>query len=232
MGGKREISLKIRKIHRYLGVFIGLQFLAWTVSGLYFSWTDIDEIHGDQFKRESVPKKSLYSNLISFDSIPVNVGKLNLVSIDNQPYYWINEQLLYDALNGTLKKNISEKEAISVAKQNLIEGLKVDHVELLKTTDSHHEYRGQKLPVYAIHYDHPDLLVAYVDAKSGIFKKIRHESWRWFDFLWMGHTMDYNGRDNFNNLLLRIFSLFGLFTVISGFLLWGTSSPTLRRILK
>ena len=232
MSGKREISLKIRKIHRYLGVFIGLQFLAWTVSGLYFSWTDIDEIHGDQFKRESVPKKSLYSNLISFDSIPVNVGKLNLVSIDNQPYYWINEQLLYDALNGTLKKNISEKEAISVAKQNLIEGLKVDHVELLKTTDSHHEYRGQKLPVYAIHYDHPDLLVAYVDAKSGIFKKIRHESWRWFDFLWMGHTMDYNGRDNFNNLLLRIFSLFGLFTVISGFLLWGTSSPTLRRILK
>ncbi|PWH11377.1 hypothetical protein DEJ39_03505 [Bacteroidetes bacterium SCGC AAA795-G10] len=232
MGGKREISLKIRKIHRYLGVFIGLQFLAWTVSGLYFSWTDIDEIHGDQFKRESVPKKSLYSNLISFDSIPVNVGKLNLVSIDNQPYYWINEQLLYDALDGTLKKNISEKEAISVAKQNLIEGLKVDHVELLKTTDSHHEYRGQKLPVYAIHYDHPDLLVAYVDAKSGIFKKIRHESWRWFDFLWMGHTMDYNGRDNFNNLLLRIFSLFGLFTVISGFLLWGTSSPTLKRILK
>ena len=99
MSGKREISLKIRKIHRYLGVFIGLQFLAWTVSGLYFSWTDIDEIHGDQFKRESVPKKSLYSNLISFDSIPVNVGKLNLVSIDNQPYYWINEQLLYDALN-------------------------------------------------------------------------------------------------------------------------------------
>ena len=53
----------------------------------------------------------------------------------------------------------------------MIEGLKVDHVELLKTTDSHHEYRGQKLPVYAIHYDHPDLLVAYVDAKSGIFKK-------------------------------------------------------------
>ena len=53
MGAKRELSLKIRKTHRYLGLFIGLQFLAWTVSGLYFSWTDIDEIHGDQFKRKS-----------------------------------------------------------------------------------------------------------------------------------------------------------------------------------
>ena len=232
MGVNREFSLKIRKTHRYLGVFIGLQFLAWTVSGLYFSWTDLDEIHGDQFRVESPLEKGLFSNLISFDSIPVQVEKLSLVSIDNQPYYWINGQVLYHAQTGILKKNISEKEAIGVAKQNLIEGLKVDHVELLKTTDSHHEYRGQKLPAYAIHYDHPDLLVAYVDAKSGIFKKIRHESWRWFDFLWMGHTMDYAGRDNFNNLLLRIFSLFGLFTVISGFLLWGTSSPTLRKILK
>ena len=232
MGVKRKFSLKIRKTHRYLGVFIGLQFLAWTVSGLYFSWTDLDEIHGDQFRVESPLEKGLFSNLISFDSIPVQVEKLSLVSIDNQPYYWINGQVLYHAQTGILKKNISEKEAIGVAKQNLIEGLKVDHVELLKTTDSHHEYRGQKLPAYAIHYDHPDLLVAYVDAKSGIFKKIRHESWRWFDFLWMGHTMDYAGRDNFNNLLLRIFSLFGLFTVISGFLLWGTSSPTLRKILK
>ena len=64
-----------------------------------------------------------------------------------------------------------------------------------------------------------------------IFKKVRHQSWRWFDFLWMGHTMDYKGRDNFNNILLRIFSLFGVFTVLSGFVLWGTSSPTIIKLL-
>ena len=109
MIAKRILSLKIRKTHRYLGVFIGLQFLAWTVSGLYFSWTDIDEIHGDQFRVESPPEKGLFSNLISFDSIPVQVEKLSLVSIDNQPYYWINDQVLYHAQKGILKKNISEK---------------------------------------------------------------------------------------------------------------------------
>ena len=56
------------------------------MSGLYFSWTDIDEIHGDQFRVESPLVKGLFSNLISFDSIPVQVEKLSLVSIDNQPY--------------------------------------------------------------------------------------------------------------------------------------------------
>ena len=138
MGVNRELSLKIRKTHRYLGVFIGLQFLIWTISGLYFSWTDIDEIHGDHFRVEFSPEKGLFSNLISFDSIPVQVEKLSFVSIDNQPYYWINDELLYQAQTGILKKNISKKEAIGIAKQNLIKGLKVNYVELLKITDSHH----------------------------------------------------------------------------------------------
>ena len=110
------------------------------------------------------------------------------------------------------------------------EDLKVLKVEKIKKAGNHNEYRGNPLPAYAVFYDHPKNLVAYIDAKSGIFQKVRYSSWRIFDFLWMGHTMDYQGRDNFNNLLLRIFSVFGIFTVISGFTLWGVSSPTLRKI--
>ena len=48
---KAKFSLKIRTIHKYLGLIIGVQFLLWTISGLYFSWTDIDEIHGDNFRK-------------------------------------------------------------------------------------------------------------------------------------------------------------------------------------
>lgn len=225
---KRDLALKIRKTHRYLGLFIGIQFLAWTISGLYFSWTNLDEIHGDQFIRVP-PDKAIYSNLIPLDSLKVSIRELDLVDIEGKPYYWINNNRLYDSKTGTIKNGITEKEAISIAQENLIEELILDHVEYLTETNSHHEYRGQSLPAYAIHYKHKDLLVAYVDAKSGIFKKVRHQSWRWFDFLWMGHTMDYQGRDNFNNILLRIFSLFGVFTVLSGFVLWGTSSTTINK---
>ena len=31
----RHTALKIRKTHRYLGLFLGIQFLFWTISGLY-----------------------------------------------------------------------------------------------------------------------------------------------------------------------------------------------------
>ena len=226
----RQSALKIRKTHRYLGVLIGIQFLAWTISGLYFSWTDIDEIHGDHFLKMDT-EKTAFNTLFPLDSLSTAVSEIQLVNINNTPYYWVNEQFLFDAKTGQHKKEISEQEALAVASDHLIDGLTVKKVEYITTTDSHHEFRGKPLPAYAIHYEHPDVLVAYVDARNGIFQKVRHEQWRWFDFLWMGHTMDYQGRDDFNNLLLRIFSLFGVFTVLSGFLLWGTSSPTLRKIL-
>jgi hypothetical protein len=45
----------------------------------------------------------------------------------------------------------------------------------------------------------------------------------------MMHTMDYQGRDNFNNLVLRAFSVLGLVTVLSGFTLFALTSPVVRR---
>lgn len=41
---KMNKQLLIRKTHRYLGIFIGIQFIGWTASGLFFSWNDIDEL--------------------------------------------------------------------------------------------------------------------------------------------------------------------------------------------
>ena len=44
-------SYYLRKTHRYLGVIIGIQFMAWTVGGLYFSWNNIDKVHGDHLRK-------------------------------------------------------------------------------------------------------------------------------------------------------------------------------------
>jgi hypothetical protein len=63
-----------------------------------------------------------------------------------------------------------------------------------------------------------------VATELGTVQKFRNNKWRVFDFLWMMHTMDYEGRDNFGNILLKIFSIFGLITVLSGFLLFFISA--------
>jgi len=229
----RHTALKIRKTHRYLGLFIGIQFLFWTSSGLYFSWTNIDDIHGDQFKDLKYQPKS-FENLISPSQLNVSEGinSIELRDINNLPYYWINKKQLYSASDGKLKRNITKEEALYVAKNYMKDDLEVLTIKQISKVGKHHEYREKLLPAYVISYTNDDALKAYVSTNDGKFQTVRHSSWRWFDFLWMTHTMDYEGRDNFNTIVLRVFSFLGLITVLSGFLLWYTSSPTIRKIIK
>ena len=229
----RHTALKIRKAHRYLGLFIGIQFLMWTISGLYFSWTDIDDIHGDQFKKEKL-KQTSFNNLLGAAQLNLErpIQNLELLEIAGEPYYWINEEYLYNAVSGIKKNGITEQEAIKVAERYMLSDLKIDKIQRIESVSDHHEYRGRPLPAYEISYKTDENLKAYVAIKNGAFQTVRHRDWRWFDFLWMTHTMDYQGRDNFNTIVLRAFSLLGLITVLSGFLLWYTSSPTIRKIIK
>ncbi|MBJ7882609.1 PepSY domain-containing protein [Gelidibacter salicanalis] len=230
---KRKTALKIRKAHRYLGLFLGIQFLMWTISGMYFSWTDIDEIHGDQFKKEQ-PEQTFFNNLMGTAQLETlqPIKTLELLEIAKEPYYWINETTLYNAKTGDKKNGITIDEAQQVAKRYMLSDLKISGIELIDVVGDHHEYRGRPLPAYEISYETPQNLKAYVAVENGVFQTVRHRDWRWFDFLWMTHTMDYGGRDNFNTIVLRAFSLLGLITVLSGFLLWYTSSPTIRKIIK
>ena len=228
----RHTAKKIRKTHRYLGLFIGIQFLMWTISGLYFSWTDIDEIHGDQFLRANI-EKATFSDLLSPSKLKLNseIASLELIEIDENPFYWINNAILFDAINGTKIERISQKDALAVANKHVSNKLEVLNIVKISNTDNHHEYRGKPLPAYVISYNSSENIKAYVAEENGKFESIRHRDWRWFDFLWMTHTMDYEGRDDFNNIILRAFSLLGLLTVLSGFILWFTSSPRIGKIL-
>ena len=230
---KRKTALNIRKAHRYLGIFIGIQFIMWTVSGLYFSWTDLDEIHGDHFKKEK-PIHSAFSELRSPTNLDpdLKVTSVKLQEISGEPYYYINDEILMDARSGEKIKEINKKQALDIASRYMKNDLEVSGIKRITETGKHHEYRERLLPAYVISYKTDENLKAYVGALTGNFNTVRHRDWRWFDFLWMTHTMDYEGRDDFNNLLLRAFSLLGLITVLSGFLLWYVSSPTVRKILK
>jgi hypothetical protein len=204
----------------------------WTISGLYFSWTDIDEIHGDQFLKANVEEAS-FSNLISPSQLQLNseITSLELMEIGKKPFYWVNETSLFNAISGTKLKGISQEDALAVANKHVLKELEVSNIEKINDTDKHHEYRGKPLPAYVISYKSWENIKAYVAVENGKFESIRHRDWRWFDFLWMTHTMDYEARDDFNNLLLRSFSVLGLLTVLSGFTLWFTSSPSIRKVL-
>jgi hypothetical protein len=233
-------QLILRKSHRYLGVIIGIQFLIWTVSGLYFSWTNIDEIHGDHMRKAPKfldPNFTLSSPTLSIAELKNeqrvdSIHSLQLISIAGKPVYQIayfsghtegiHHHLYYalaDAFHGSLRGPLTKEEAIAVAVDNVDQEASFQNAHYLEYTSDHHEYREKPLPAWAITFNKPACTV-YVSTERGTFQTIRHSGWRIFDFLWMGHTMDYRSRDDINNLLLRLFSFFGVATVLSGFTLF------------
>ncbi len=222
---------KFRKAHRFLGIFIGIQFLFWTISGLYFSWTDIDEIHGDHYKKE-VNTRPLISPLLSdslLQQLPFSLHSLKVKTIGKEGFFWVNDSLLINPKTGVVIDEISSEQAMAVVQEHILPAYQPLSAERITAVGPHDEYRGRPLPAFRIPLSGKGNPVAYVDAVSGEFQRIRHSQWRWFDFLWMTHTMDYQGRDNFNTLLLRAFSLLGLITVLSGFALAFVTSSWGRR---
>lgn len=247
---RKNRNYYIRKTHRYLGIFIGLQFLGWTVSGFYFAWNDIDNVRGNHLKKEIHALPAL-ENTVSPDSALAtlkaantvdSVHRMQLVAVLDKVYYQVAyfmgvhteedhdvhlHYALLDAHTGKLKPSLNKEEAVAVAKSHLIAPEEPSAIALLQEVGSHHEVRGRHMPIWAVTFDQPNCTV-YVSADMGTLQSVRHNQWRVFDLLWMFHTMDYAGRDNFNNWLLKLFSVFGLFTIFSGFLLFVVSSKRFR----
>ena len=241
---KGVFQRKIRKTHRWMGVILGIQFFLWTLGGLYFSWSDMDEIHGDHQKAHIHPisadvglvnPKEIIDQIKLRDSINF-LFDIRLIQILNRPFYQITYSKEHDrgkktqlanAKTGELRTALSKEEAIEIAKKNFTNDTPVKSVEYLTNTNGHHEYREQPLPAFAITFSHPTNTTVYVASELGTVQKFRNSKWRIFDFLWMLHTMDYQSRDNISNWLLRAFSIFGLFTIISGFTLFFISQKTI-----
>ena len=87
----------IRKSHRYLGIILGIQFLMWTIGGLYFSWSNMDEVHGD-FEKKHQPLLSSNVQLVSpsaiLDSIKAihridSIVSIQIIEILGKPYYQV-----------------------------------------------------------------------------------------------------------------------------------------------
>ncbi len=231
---------KIRKTHRWMGVILGIQFFLWTLGGLYFSWSDMDEVHGDHQKAHIHPisaniglvnPQEIIDEIKLKDSVNF-LFDIRLIQILNRPFYQIiyskehdrgKKIQLANATTGELRTALSKEEAIEIAKKNFTNDTPVKSVEYLTNTNGHHEYREQPLPAFAITFSHPTNTTVYVASELGTVQKFRNSKWRIFDFLWMLHTMDYQSRDNISNWLLRAFSIFGLFTIMSGFTLFFIS---------
>ncbi len=233
-----------------MGLVIGIQFAVWTISGIYFAWTRLENIHGTPLREAPAaiaadvelasPRAALERIAEPVDSI----FSLELLRVLGAPTWRIGylalengeterRTHLADAATGEPLPPLSREQAVAVAEEDAAFTAPVARVELLEREDigPHHEFRGGPTPVWVVHWDHRSGARSYVPAEHGTVRTVRNTQWRIFDFFWMLHTMDYRTRDDFNNWLLRIMSVLAVVTIIAGFVLFVLTSRPYRRWL-
>ena len=191
----------IRKSHRYLSIFVSIQLLLWTISGIYFAYNQIELVRGEQYR---LPKDVEYR---IFDRLGFSV--IETIKSGEKFYETYPERK-------TIKPLTSE-EAIQITREKT--SLKPIEAILIENVDAGSEYRGP-LPAYKVKTETQDKINVYVGYMTGDINSIRSDSWRMWDLMWSLHIMDYKERDNINNVLLKVLSILALFTSISGITLF------------
>ncbi len=204
-----RIPVLARKTHKWLGLFLGLQVVIWSLSGLYMTAVHIDTIHGDHLVRSQPPVSVDASDLRDPLSVAAANGADNvrLAWVRNRPAYVLQVQTGETAVDATTGDSIAplrKAEIRAIATATYTGKDAIASADLITKIPG--EIRGRKPPLWRVEFDHWNQPTLYFSPTTGELLARRHELWRIFDFVWMLHIMDYNERENVNNMLLRTFT--------------------------
>jgi len=232
---RRKLLKFSRKWHRILGLVIGIQFFFWTFGGFYFAWFHIDNVRGKYEKTQhKAPNLKKLRKAVSIESILQkstlpSVKEIRVGMLEKTPVIRLykNRSLVetYRASDGQKLSPIGKKTAMRIAKADFSPKDPIEKVTLVSKKQG--EYKGP-IPAYRVDFSNSKSTHIYVHVHTGLVTARRNSIWRGFDFLWMLHILDFQNRSNFNNWLLRILSLLGLLTLLSGYVLWALTTPLFR----
>lgn len=224
-------------LHRWIGLFICLQLIAWSSGGLIFSLLDIRAVRGETEAREALIP------LAEVDALALSPADARLLTIEAGaaasdlseitlrdrglgPRYELYDSagVPVSAVNprtGVVVTRLAAAEAETLALADFAPDATVLKSSLIEEAADSGEYRGKRTPAWRVDLDHPKRPHIYVDAVTGEVLARRNRIWRTYDFFWMLHIMDYKHRDNFNHPLLTAASGLAFLTGSTGVWLWG-----------
>lgn len=207
-----------RRIHKWVGLILGAQFVLWTISGATMALLNQDKVGGHAMPMPSAAAIQWRGELIA----PSRFGpveQFTLRPIAGRPVYEIvraGETQLVDAERGT-PVTVDAVLAQAIARQAF--GLEAPVSSTERLAKPNLEAREHHGPLWRVNFGDEEHHSAYVSAVTGRALVSRGDTWRTWDFVWMLHNMDYVNRTSFNHPLI-IFVAFGtLWLSFTGFYL-------------
>ncbi|MGA0607182.1 PepSY domain-containing protein [Phenylobacterium sp. VNQ135] len=225
-----------RTTHKWLGLVVAIQAVFWTLSGVYMTAIHIDVIHGDRLVKAAAPRALDLGGLVEPAHLAHTVPGFRGAKLEvqlGQPVYVVQTDdgpELFDARSGAKLSPLGESAARARARALFAENGAIVKSELL--TKAPLEIQTRPTPIWRVEFEgawHPTL---YISPRTGELVSKRSDLWRTFDFVWMFHIMDYDDRQDVNNILIRIFTWMGVATAATGGWLLLYSFRRKRRVGK
>ena len=230
----RVSSLVLRRIHKWIGLVIGLQLVLWTLSGAVMSLLDHKTVAGGPAAAApaAVPTSSsgwaevqrrLAARSVTAVAVRPLLGSyVYAVSADGGSF-------LFDAESGT-PVVVDAGLAEGVARAAHGGHAPVSGVAALAQLEL--AVREHQLPIWRVDFADEANSSFYVSGKDGRLLELRNDTWRAWDFFWMLHNMDYAGRTSFNHPLIVLVGFAAVWLAITGFwLLFRTAwRPDFRAV--
>ena len=215
----------LKKVHKWVGLLIGVQVLLWLLSGLAISLLDPEKVSGKQWASTSETESQALESVILLEPSELPAGLLkDAVGIDlinryGKPVYRVrraNNETLVDATDASaivIEKTAAEQ----VARRDFSGDGEIISIESGVAPDR--ETRNSHGAYWRVNFSDQVNTAIYISASTGEILERRNSFWRFRDFFWMLHIMDYPGRENFNNPLIIAVALIAIWLGISGFML-------------
>lgn len=225
--------LLVRRVHKWLALFVGIQAVIWTATGMYMVAVHIDTIHGDHLVRAPAAQPRALEGLVAPGSIAAaqpDAREVRLQSLLGKPVWRVETKAgayAVDARSGVRVAPLTESQIREVARQLYTGEPKIVSARLL--TQAPLEMQSRKPPYWRVEFEGWNQPTFYISPTTGELISRRHNLWRIFDFVWMLHIMDYDERTDVNNPLLRVATWSAVLMAFAGAWLLVWSFPRKKK---
>ena len=197
----------VRWLHLWTGVIIGIQIILWVASGLVMVVRPLDEVRGTTLRQEP-PALSVPAGLPAL----TGVEKLELGSLLGKPVWKLTDgqgKRLLDAATGQpISITAAQAEAVARAGTTLSGPATVTAITPANPASDWRETSGHRI-------EFADETRIYITSQGEI-GAVRTPWWRFYDFFWGLHIMDWEARSDTHGPVIIVATLLALGVVLSG----------------
>ena len=225
------------QLHKWVALVVGLQVLFWVAGGLVMTVIPIETVRSEHRVAEVDPQPLALAALPPLSEIAARAG-VAPVQAELRPTprgpAWIlkpaeGQPVTVSAATGRPFPALSDDQASTLAAGAYRGEATVTGVELLAEAP---QETGKTGPLWRVDFADREKTSFYLSPETGEVVSRRSGVWRFYDFFWRLHIMDWpNGKD-FNHPLIVVTTALTLSIVITGIiLLWirlGRDLKTMR----